>query len=186
MTGQETQQEQAQQQEQNKQQPSKDLIHFSHSHLSVDEAVNFVRADNCGAISTFIGTTRDHFDGKAVIKLEYESHVPMATKSLTRAIQNARNTWNDIERVSIIHKLGECPVGDISVIISVSSPHRETAIKAVGFLIEELKLSAPIWKKEVLEDGEAHWKSNKEDNNRKMNNTIASASATTVTNTHAI
>ncbi|OZJ04879.1 hypothetical protein BZG36_02524 [Bifiguratus adelaidae] len=119
---------------------------------SLDECVNLVADHSAGAITTFSGTTRDTFQGKEVLKLEYEAYYPMATKVLNALISTARSQWS-LKHVLIYHRTGIVPVGESSVIIAVSSAHRREGLRAVEFLIDELKDKCPIWKKEVYTDG---------------------------------
>jgi len=126
---------------------------------SFEECYDFCNLAECGAVSSFIGTTRDNFQGKKVVKLSYEGYVPMAIKELQKLCERASSTWN-VGRIAIVHKLGDCPVRDASVIIVVSSPHRRASLDAVSFLIDELKATVPIWKREVYDGDEAVWKEN--------------------------
>lgn len=133
---------------------------LSHS-LSVDRAVKLVTSPTSGAISLFIGTTRNNFNGKKVIKLEYEAYTSMAEKELKRICQKIREKWT-VEHICIFHRLGEVPITEASVIIAVSSPHRQESLEAVHYAIDSLKATVPIWKKEIYEEGESVWKENKE------------------------
>ncbi|KAJ3217281.1 hypothetical protein HDU67_008193 [Dinochytrium kinnereticum] len=141
------------------------LVEVTESKIFLEPLVNAVRDDGCGAISTFSGTTRDTFkvDGvvKRVLKLEYEAYKPMAEKELHSIIVQARKTWPELAGIAISHRIGEVGIGEESVIIAVSSPHRRDSLEAVGWLIDELKRTVPIWKKEFYEDG-SKWKANSE------------------------
>ena len=114
-----------------------------------------------GAIATFIGTTRDNFEGKAVLRLEYEAYQPMAERQMLAIIQRARAQW-ELRHVAISHRVGVVPTTESSVEIAVSSAHRKEALAAVHFLIDELKAQVPIWKKEIYAGEAACWKENKE------------------------
>ncbi|KAJ1642312.1 hypothetical protein J3B02_001994 [Coemansia erecta] len=127
--------------------------------LSLDRACALVRSDAAGAISTFEGTTRNTFNGKRVIRLEYEAYEPLAKKEWYRIVQEARSKYHLLSTV-MHHRVGQVAVGQTSVIISVSSAHRADAINAVHYLIDSLKASLPIWKKELLDDGSGTWKEN--------------------------
>lgn len=127
---------------------------------SLDECYKFCNLAECGAVSSFIGTTRDSFDGKGVVMLSYEGYVPMAEKELLKLCREASEQW-DISRIAIVHKLGDCPVGEASVIIVASSPHRRASLDAVSFLIDALKARVPIWKREIYSGDEGSvWKEN--------------------------
>ncbi|KAJ8714233.1 hypothetical protein PYW08_007853 [Mythimna loreyi] len=128
--------------------------------LSVDEITELVTADSCGAISVFIGTTRDNFEGKRVVRLEYEAYEPMALKAMKSICEEVRGKWPAIHSIAIYHRLGFVPCRESSVVIAVSSPHRRDSLDAVSHCIETLKASVPIWKKEVYEGDAPVWKEN--------------------------
>ncbi|CAG9466341.1 unnamed protein product [Pedinophyceae sp. YPF-701] len=131
--------------------------------LDLQKLVQFVTDPGAGAISTFIGTTRDTFEGKKVVRLEYEAYVPMALAKLQEVCDKAAAKW-DVRKVAMAHRTGLVGVTEASVIIAVSSAHRLEAIEACHFGIDDLKATVPIWKREVYEDGSA-WKENKESRN---------------------
>ncbi|KAI8988758.1 Molybdopterin biosynthesis MoaE [Pilobolus umbonatus] len=123
---------------------------------SLDYITGLVRMNNAGAVSTFSGTTRDEFDGKRVVQLEYEAYVPMASKILHDIVDEARVKW-ELNKVAVYHRLGTVTVGEVSVVIATSSKHRLDSIHSTEYIIDELKERCPIWKKEVYEDGSV-WK----------------------------
>ncbi|KAI9228570.1 MAG: molybdopterin synthase catalytic subunit-like protein [Piptocephalis tieghemiana] len=139
---------------------------LTHDPISLDALVSKVGSNQAGAISTFIGTTRDTFKGRRVLRLEYEAYEPMALQELERLGKEASNRWKDppLLAVAITHRLGLVPPGEASVVIAVASAHRRESLEAVHYLIDALKESVPIWKKEILEgeDGseEGLWKAN--------------------------
>lgn len=133
---------------------------FSSAPLDLARYVSFVRDPACGAVATFEGTTRDTFEGRRVMELRYEAYGPMALRQLREICARARARWA-VDRVAVAHRLGRVPVGEASVFVAVSSVHRADALAACGFLIDEVKASVPIWKKEVYENGEV-WKENRE------------------------
>lgn len=106
-----------------------------------------------GAVVTFVGTTRDHHEGRRVTRLEYEAFVPMALRELERIAATAREQW-PVEAVAVVHRIGVVPVGEASVVIAVSAAHRDAAFTACRFVIDRLKQVVPIWKKEHYEGGE--------------------------------
>jgi molybdopterin synthase catalytic subunit len=118
-------------------------------------------SDAAGAISLFIGTTRDNFEGKRVVTLEYEAYVPMAESEMRKLCVTTREKFPGVLAVVIHHRLGRVPVAEASVVIAVSSPHRKIAINACHFTIDKLKATVPIWKREMYEDGST-WKENTE------------------------
>jgi molybdopterin synthase catalytic subunit len=106
-----------------------------------------------GAIVTFVGTTRDHNDGRRVIRLEYEAYPEMALEQMRRIGATMRERWA-LACVAMVHRVGVVPIGEASVVIAVSSAHRVAAFEACHFAIDRLKEVVPIWKKEHFEGGE--------------------------------
>jgi molybdopterin synthase catalytic subunit len=121
--------------------------------ISLDGLLAEVGDPDAGAIATFLGTTRRTNRGRNVLKLEYEAYREMAESELRRIGEEAAKRWH-ICRVAIVHRVGEVPLGEASVAIAVSAPHRAEAIHACHFAIDRLKHVAPIWKKEYFEGGE--------------------------------
>lgn len=121
--------------------------------LELEEAVARVTDPEAGAIVTFVGTTRNHNEGRKVIALDYEAYDEMAEKELARIGQEAQERWK-ITRMAIVHRIGHVPITEPSVVIAVSAAHRQDAFEACRFAIEEIKKSVPIWKKEIFEGGE--------------------------------
>ncbi|KAM5576967.1 molybdopterin synthase catalytic subunit [Rosa sericea] len=140
----------------------RNLVEILEEHTEIDIAkyINYVSAPEAGAIATFSGTTRDTFDGKAVLELRYEAYVPMAIRCMKSICSSARSSWNLVS-IAVAHRLGPVPVGKTSVFIAVSSVHRVDSLDACKFIIDEIKASVPIWKKEVYSNGEV-WKENSE------------------------
>ncbi|KIH44137.1 molybdopterin converting factor, subunit 2, partial [Ancylostoma duodenale] len=141
---------------------SDDVIRICYEPLDVDEALRLINSPSCGATSVFVGTTRDTFAGRKVTRLDYESYDEMAYKELRRLCSTIRDKFPSVERVVILHRIGEVAVGETSVVIATASPHRKDAIHATEMAIDELKRAVPIWKKEVYEDGGCSWKENGE------------------------
>jgi molybdopterin synthase catalytic subunit len=121
--------------------------------INLQELVDFVSDPAAGAIATFIGTTRDNNENRKVIALDYEAYREMAEKELARIGAEAAKKWQ-ICKIAIVHRIGPVQITQASVIIAVSSGHREAAFAASRFAIEEIKRIVPIWKKEVFEGGE--------------------------------
>ena len=115
-----------------------------------------VTTPESGGISVFIGTTRNTSSGRAVTRLEYEAYEPMALKVMEQLESEAKRTW-PLHNVVLVHRLGEVPVLEASVLIAVSSAHRKEAFEACRFLIDRLKKDVPIWKKEYFADGTVEW-----------------------------
>jgi molybdopterin synthase catalytic subunit len=121
--------------------------------IEMQELVDFVSDPQAGAIATFIGTTRNNNEGRNVIALDYEAYPEMAEKELARIGAQAAKRWQ-ICKMAIVHRIGPVQITQASVMIAVSSGHREAAFAASRFAIEEIKRIVPIWKKEVFEGGE--------------------------------
>lgn len=137
----------------------RDWVSVTHSTLDVNRLINFTKSRRAGAVSTFLGTTREFFEDKDVVHLEYEAYTEMALQCMLEICDKVRATW-PVLNIVIQHKLGDCPVLDVSVAIIISSEHRKESLAALSFAIDELKLIVPIWKKEHYKDGDANWKSN--------------------------
>jgi molybdopterin synthase catalytic subunit len=129
------------------------MFRVTNQPIDLNELVRFVTDPEAGAIATFIGTTRNNNEGRKVIGLDYEAYPEMAEKELARIGKDAKKNW-PICRMAISHRLGPVQIGEASVIIAVSSAHRDAAFAACRFAIEEIKKTVPIWKKEVFEGGE--------------------------------
>ncbi len=121
--------------------------------LNLQVCYDFVQDPSCGGIALFVGTVRNATDAKEVTLLDFSTYKPMATKEMQKIADKALLDF-DILRIAIHHAEGELQIGDIPVIIAVSSPHRKAAFAACQFAIDTLKETVPIWKKEHFIDGE--------------------------------
>jgi molybdopterin synthase catalytic subunit len=130
------------------------LFRVTSDPLDAREAEAAVAAPGAGAVVTFTGVVRDNARGRMVDALEYEAYAPAAEKMMARVADEIRERWG-LERVAIIHRVGTLPVGEASVVIAISSVHREAAFDACRYAIERLKEIVPIWKKEFYEGGAA-------------------------------
>lgn len=106
-----------------------------------------------GGIDVFIGTVRNHTNGKQVLRLEFEAYEAMAISEMQKIVSYATETW-PLHRVVLHHRTGSLQVGEVPVIIAVSAAHRDAAFTACRYIIDTLKQTVPIWKKEIFEDGE--------------------------------
>jgi molybdopterin synthase catalytic subunit len=121
--------------------------------LDVGALIQAAQRLDCGAIATFVGTTRiDESGGSAVEYLEYEAYRPMADRKLEEIGAEIERRW-DVRRVSIVHRLGRVDPGEASVAIVVAAPRRGPAFEATRYAIERIKEVVPIWKREVWSDG---------------------------------
>jgi len=121
--------------------------------IDTDAVVAAVGSPGVGAVVTFLGTTRDHNDGRSVTRLEYEAYPAMAVAEMRKIAATARERWA-IAAIAIVHRIGIVPVGEASVVIAVAAAHREPAFAACHFAIDRLKEVVPIWKKEHFAGGE--------------------------------
>jgi molybdopterin synthase catalytic subunit/molybdopterin converting factor small subunit len=126
---------------------------LSDAPLSLDAVVEEVRSDEAGAIATFIGTTRVHSRGRTVTHLEYEAYQGMAEEVMAGIADELRRRY-ELCDVAIHHRVGPVGIGEPSVVIAVSAPHRQDALAACKDAIDTLKETVPLWKKEVYEGGE--------------------------------
>jgi molybdopterin synthase catalytic subunit len=121
--------------------------------LSLDRVVDEVRSDEAGAIATFTGTTRERSRGRSVTHLDYEAYEGMAEKVMEEIADGLRARY-ELTAIAIHHRIGRVTIGETSVVIAVSAPHRQDALAACKDAIDELKERVPLWKKEVYEGGE--------------------------------
>jgi molybdopterin synthase catalytic subunit len=121
--------------------------------IDVARVVARVASPRAGGIATFLGVVRDHSLGRKVLYLHYEAYPPMALKEMERLEAEVRERW-EIEAIAITHRVGRLEIGEASVAIAVSSPHRREAIEACHYAIDRLKQTVPVWKKEYWEGGE--------------------------------
>jgi molybdopterin synthase catalytic subunit len=128
------------------------------THAPIDAAALLAAAarPDLGAIDLFLGTTRDHHQGRRVTRLEYEAYEPMALAALA-AIERAACERFAIASCVIVHRLGVVPPAEASVAVVVAAAHRAPAFDATRWAMDELKRHVPIWKKEHFEDGDAGW-----------------------------
>ncbi len=120
--------------------------------LSVQNCMELVTNGGAGAINLFVGTVRDNTQQRRVVRLEYEAYAPMAIREMQKLAEQACEKWQ-IQGIAIHHRIGTLHIGEIAVIIAVATPHRAEAFEACQWLIDTLKQTVPIWKKEIFEDG---------------------------------
>ncbi|RBW59354.1 molybdenum cofactor biosynthesis protein MoaE [Tenacibaculum sp. E3R01] len=121
--------------------------------LNLQECYDFVADPSCGGIAVFVGTVRNATKNKEVTQLDFSTYKPMAIKEMKK-IANIALTKFSVKKIAIHHAEGLLTIGDIPVIITVSSPHRGAAFEACQYAIDTLKETVPIWKKEYFSDGE--------------------------------
>ncbi|MDP9068382.1 MAG: molybdenum cofactor biosynthesis protein MoaE [Actinomycetota bacterium] len=130
---------------------------LSETPLDVPAALARVRRDAAGAIASFVGTVRSTGaapDVTDVVALEYEAHPLLAEERLASAAREAAHRWG-LLAVEVVHRTGRCELGDPTVVVVCSAPHRRAALEACSWLIDEIKTTVPIWKKEITARGES-------------------------------
>jgi molybdopterin synthase catalytic subunit len=131
---------------------SSDLILLVDKTIDADALIRHVRTGADGAIVTFDGCVRNQSHGRSTLYLDYEAYESMALAKMREIAAEARAKFA-IDRVAVAHRLGRLEIGETSVFIAVSAPHRAAAFDACRYTIDTLKRSVPIWKKEYFEDG---------------------------------
>jgi molybdopterin synthase catalytic subunit len=128
-------------------------IKLSVSTLDVQHCIDWVMSPECGGIDVFIGTVRNATKDKAVVRLEFEAYEKMAVSEIEKIVSQAFAKW-PVQKVLVHHRTGVLQVGEVPVIIAVAAAHRDAAFDACRYIIDTLKQTVPIWKKEFFEDGE--------------------------------
>jgi molybdopterin synthase catalytic subunit len=131
---------------------------LTHQPLHPDMVRDAVSDDAHGAFLVFEGVVRNHFEGRAVIGLEYEAYPEMVEPFLEALKAEVQEKWPGTE-IAVIHRLGRLEVGDTSLLLAASAPHRAEVYAASSHALEAIKAGLPVWKKEILADG-SHWKPN--------------------------
>ena len=129
------------------------MIELDTKPLDIQKAIAHVSAPDVGGINIFIGTVRDSTANKKVIALEFEAYEKMAISELEKIVVAARERW-PVNKIAVFHALGRKNIGELAVVIAVSAAHRDAAFRACRYIIDTLKKTVPIWKKEIFEDGE--------------------------------
>lgn len=132
------------------------MIQLTHAPLDYPALTEHVRSPLAGAVVLFLGTVRELTDGRQTLALDYDAYSGMAERMMQELVDEARRRW-PIVHAAVAHRLGHLDLGDISVAVAVSAPHRHQAFDAGRFLIDQLKLVVPIWKREHWADGTTEW-----------------------------
>ena len=122
--------------------------------LDLSALLALVQAPSLGGVAVFLGTVRDHHAGRAVVRLEYEAYPEMAEAEMRKIAEEAKARFG-VARIAVAHRTGRLEIGETSVAVVVGSAHRREALEACRFVIDTLKRTAPIWKRELYEDGAA-------------------------------
>ena len=132
------------------------MIRLTHEPIDHAALTESVRAPHCGAVVTFLGTVRDLTGERVTVALDYEAYPGMAEKRLAEIEADTRGRW-PVGDIALVHRLGRLAVGDVSVAVAVSCPHRAQAFDACRYAIDALKELVPIWKKENAPGGAGEW-----------------------------
>lgn len=133
------------------------FVGISEKPLSIPNAADFVDAKENGALAMFVGKVRNHNMGKQVNAVSYDVFAPLACNTFTELCNEARKQFGENIRLYVEHFKGRLEIGGISVVIAVGTSHRDASFKACRYLIEQLKVRAPIWKQEHYVDGDSEW-----------------------------
>ncbi|MGL4630316.1 MAG: molybdenum cofactor biosynthesis protein MoaE [Leadbetterella sp.] len=128
-------------------------IHITNNPLNLQACISFVEDHSVGGQVYFVGTVRNHTQGKEVLYLDFEAYEPMAIREMEKIAKEAIEKFG-IFKIAIHHRIGKLELGQEPVIIAVSSSHRKAAFEACQYAIDTLKETVPIWKKEYFQDGE--------------------------------
>lgn len=129
------------------------MIKITEKAIDIQKVIDTASSLGAGAVNVFVGTVRNNANGKNVLWLEYEAYETMAVAEIKKIIDEASHRW-PLLGWAVSHRIGTLKPGEVSVVVAVSSPHRRESFEACQYVIDTLKEKAPIWKKEVFEDGE--------------------------------
>ena len=132
------------------------MVELTNHVIDANDVLRRVASHQAGAVVLFLGTTREFTGERRTVALNYECYPEMATKKLAELEAEARRRWPIVECV-IVHRLGHLELGEASIAIAVSSPHRQEAFEAAKWLIDTIKQVVPIWKQEHWADGTSEW-----------------------------
>ena len=124
--------------------------------LDLARLIDWARDDSDGAVVSFLGVVRDFAEGRSVAGMEYHCYIELARREMEALEAEASRRW-PIGRISLVHRIGPLNLGEASVAIVVASPHRAEAFDACRYLIDALKESVPIWKREIFKEGDPEW-----------------------------
>ena len=132
------------------------MVRLTRDDIDYHALTEQVRRADCGAVVTFLGSVRDLTGERMTVALDYEAYPAMAEKKMAEIEQETRAHW-PVGDMALVHRLGHLGVGDVSVAVAVSCPHRAQAFDACRYAIDRLKELVPIWKKENWTDGTTEW-----------------------------
>jgi len=132
------------------------MIRLTNAEIDYQTVTEQVRRKDCGAVVLFLGTVREMTEGRRTAALDYEAYAGMAEKKLAEIEEETRARW-PVGDIALVHRLGRLELGEASVVVAVSCPHRAQAFEAGRYAIDRLKEVVPIWKKENWADGSTEW-----------------------------
>jgi molybdopterin synthase catalytic subunit len=125
---------------------------LSHTPVSIDALLQLDQHPECGGLALFVGTVRDHHEGRSVSNLTYTAHEPLAAKIIREVEQTTRERFG-VPYVRVVHRLGALAIGDVAIVCVVRAPHRAEAFEACRYAVDAVKHGAPVWKEEFYTDG---------------------------------
>jgi molybdopterin synthase catalytic subunit len=125
--------------------------------LRQQELFALVRRDDCGAVIVFYGVVRNNAEGRRVLRLQYEAHETMAVRKMREVADEVRRRFPEVVEIGIWHRVGVLEVGETSLLVALSSPHRREGFEASLWAVDRIKEVVPVWKKEHFADGTAQW-----------------------------
>jgi len=134
---------------------SGDLFRLTREALDGQALAALVRRDEAGAVALFYGVVRNHSEGRGVERLEYEAHESMAVRKMREVAEETKRRFPEITEVGVWHRVGTLEVGETSLLVAVSSPHRKEAFEACHWCVDRVKEVVPVWKKEHWAGGSA-------------------------------
>jgi molybdopterin synthase catalytic subunit len=123
--------------------------------MNAEELVKLVQRPEAGAVTLFYGDVRNHNEGRSVERLEYEAHESMALRKMREVAAETRQRFPEVCEVGVWHRIGTLEIGETSLLVAVSSPHRKDAFEACHWCVDRIKEVVPVWKKEHWADGAA-------------------------------
>lgn len=132
------------------------ICRITEREISLDETRRAVEHPGAGGVCIFHGVVRDHADGQAVSRLDYEAHESLADKEMRRVLDGVV-AEHPGARIAAVHRIGSLGIGDVAVCVAASAPHRDEAFAACRKAIDRIKETVPLWKKEFGPEGDAHW-----------------------------
>lgn len=129
------------------------MVRVQHEPIDAQALMRAVRSDADGAVALFVGTVRDHNQDRRVVALAYSAYEEMALREMNRVRSRALAAYA-VSEIGVVHRLGELALGEAAVAVAVAAPHRAAAFEACRFVIDTLKTTVPIWKKERFDGGQ--------------------------------